>query len=69
VVVCNDPGFCQIFGGNFLPFALLEMIGISQGFKTFLVYLKALLENHFKPSIIFLKISLQACLQKKSLTK
>jgi hypothetical protein len=31
--------------------------------------LKALLENYFKPSIIFLKISLQACLQKKSLTK
>jgi hypothetical protein len=31
------------------------MIGISQGFKTFWVYLKALLENYFKLSIIFLK--------------
>jgi hypothetical protein len=31
------------------------MIGISQGFKTFSVYLKALLENYFKLSIIFLK--------------
>jgi hypothetical protein len=34
---------------------LLEMIEISQGFKTFWVYLKALLENYFKLSIIFLK--------------
>jgi hypothetical protein len=31
------------------------MIEISQGFKTFWAYLKALLENYFKPSIIFLK--------------
>jgi hypothetical protein len=31
--------------------------------------LKALLENYFEPSIVFLKISLQASLQKKSLTK
>jgi hypothetical protein len=31
------------------------MIGNSQGFKTFWVYLKALLENYFKLSIIFLK--------------
>jgi hypothetical protein len=31
------------------------MIGNSQGFKTFLVYLKALLENYFKLSIIFLR--------------
>jgi transposase InsO family protein len=31
---CNDPGFCQISGKNF-AFVLLEMIEISQGFKTF----------------------------------
>jgi hypothetical protein len=31
--------------------------------------LRAILENYFEPTIVFLKISLQACLQKKSLTK
>jgi hypothetical protein len=31
------------------------MIGNSQGFKTFCVYMKALLENYFKLSSIFLK--------------
>jgi hypothetical protein len=31
--------------------------------------LKALLENYLEPSIAFLRISLQACLQKESLTK
>jgi hypothetical protein len=31
--------------------------------------LKALIENYFKPFITSLKISLQACLQKKSFTK
>jgi hypothetical protein len=54
VVVCNIPRFYQ-FLGEIFAFVLLEMIEISQGFKTFLVYLKALLENYFKPSIIFLK--------------
>jgi hypothetical protein len=39
----------------FFAFVLLEMIGNSQGFKTFWVYLKALLENYFKLSTIFLK--------------
>jgi hypothetical protein len=29
---------------------LLVLIEFSQGFKTFWVYLKALLENYFKPS-------------------
>jgi hypothetical protein len=32
---CNDPGFYQILGKFFFAFALLEMIEISQGFKTF----------------------------------
>jgi hypothetical protein len=32
---------------------LLEMIENSQEFKNFWVYLKALLENYFKLSIIF----------------
>jgi hypothetical protein len=32
-VSCNIPGFYQILGEFF--FALLEMIGNSQGFKTF----------------------------------
>jgi hypothetical protein len=40
-------------GNFFFAFVLLEMIGISQGFETFLGYLKALLENYFKLSIIF----------------
>jgi hypothetical protein len=43
------------FWGKFFAFALLEMIGISQRFKTFWVYLKDLLEKYFKLSIIFLK--------------
>jgi hypothetical protein len=43
------------FGEIFFAFVLLEMTGISQGFKTFWVYLKTLLENYFKLSIIFLK--------------
>jgi hypothetical protein len=43
------------FWGKFFAFVLLEMIGNSQGFKTFWVYLKALLENYFKLSIIFLE--------------
>jgi hypothetical protein len=34
---------------------LLVLIENSQRFITFWVYLKALLENHFKLSIIFLK--------------
>jgi hypothetical protein len=51
---CNIPRFYQILGEIF-AFFLLEMIGNSQGFKTFRVYLKALLENYFKLSIIFLK--------------
>jgi hypothetical protein len=55
VVVCNDPGFYQILGKFFFAFVLLEMIEISQSFKTFESILKALLENYFKPSIIFLK--------------
>jgi hypothetical protein len=32
---CNDPGFYQILGNFFFTFVLLEMIEISQGFKTF----------------------------------
>jgi hypothetical protein len=43
------------FWGKIFVFVLLEMIGFSQGFKTFWVYLKALVENYFKPSIIFLE--------------
>jgi hypothetical protein len=43
------------FWGKFFAFVLLEMFGISQGFKTFRVYLKALIENYFKLSTIFLK--------------
>jgi hypothetical protein len=36
VVVCNIPRFYQILGEIFFfAFVLLEMIGISQGFKTF----------------------------------
>jgi hypothetical protein len=34
---------------------LLVLIEISQGFKTFWVYLKALFENYLKSSIYFLK--------------
>jgi hypothetical protein len=34
VVVCNIPRFYQILG-KFFAFVLLEMIGNSQGFKTF----------------------------------
>jgi hypothetical protein len=41
------------FWGKFFAFVLLEMIEFSQGFKTFCVYLKALVENYFEPSIIF----------------
>jgi hypothetical protein len=33
------------FWGKFFAFVMLEMFGISQGFKTFRVYLKALFEN------------------------
>jgi hypothetical protein len=55
VVVCNIPRFYQILGEFFFAFVMLEMVGNSQGFKTFRAYLKALLENYFKLSIIFLK--------------
>jgi hypothetical protein len=39
------------FWGKFFAFVLYELIEISQGFKTFWVYLKALIENYFKSSI------------------
>jgi hypothetical protein len=35
LVGCNIPRFCQILGEIFFAVVLLEMIGISQGFKTF----------------------------------
>jgi hypothetical protein len=44
---------------------LLEMIGNSQGFKTFWIYSKALLENYFKLSIIFLRNLLEKNLKSK----
>jgi hypothetical protein len=44
---CNIPRFYQILEWNFC-FCFVVMIEISQGFKTFWVYLKVLLENHFK---------------------
>jgi hypothetical protein len=34
-VKCNIPRFYQILGETFFAFVLLEMIGNSQGFKTF----------------------------------
>jgi hypothetical protein len=40
------------FWGKFYAFVLLVLIEISQEFKTFWVYLKTLLENYFKLSII-----------------
>jgi hypothetical protein len=43
------------FWGKIFAFVLLEIFGNSQGFKTFLVYLKALFENYLKTSIYFLK--------------
>jgi hypothetical protein len=46
---------------------MLEMIGMSQRFKTFLVYLKALLENYFKLSIIFLRNLFEKNLKSKYL--
>jgi hypothetical protein len=41
--------------GKFFVFILPVLIENLQRFKTFWVYLKALLENYFKLSIIFLK--------------
>jgi hypothetical protein len=41
------------------------MFGNSQGFKTFWAYLKALLENYFKLSIILLKNLLEKNLKSK----
>jgi hypothetical protein len=35
VVVCNIPRFYQILRDFFFAFVMLEMIGNSQGFKTF----------------------------------
>jgi hypothetical protein len=51
----SRPRILSISGGNFFVFVLLEMIEISQRFKTFWVYLKALFENYLKSSIYFLK--------------
>jgi hypothetical protein len=43
------------FWGKIFVFILLVLIGNSQGFKNFWVYLKALFENYLKSSIYFLK--------------
>jgi hypothetical protein len=54
VVVCNIPRFYQILEGNFCAFVLLRLIENSQGFKTFWVYLKALLKTILN-SLLFLE--------------
>jgi hypothetical protein len=43
------------FWGNFFAFVLYVLIENLQGFKTFWVYLKALLENYFKTAYYFQK--------------
>jgi hypothetical protein len=43
------------FCGKFFAFILNALIEISQGFKTFWVYLKALIEKLFQTSNCFLK--------------
>jgi hypothetical protein len=55
VVVYNIPRFYQILGEICLLLFCLRLLEIHKDLKTFWVYLKALLENYFKLSIIFLK--------------
>jgi hypothetical protein len=43
------------FGGKFFAFVLLEMIGISQGFKNFLSLFESFIRKCFKPSSIILE--------------
>jgi hypothetical protein len=49
--ICNIPRFYQILG-DFFCFCFVVLIEISQGFKTFRVYLKALLKTNLKLCIV-----------------
>jgi hypothetical protein len=68
-IVCNDPGFYQILGKFFSLLHCLRWLKFHRDLKLLSLLESFIRKTILNPLLFFLKNSLQACLQKKSLTK